>query len=266
MTQCTLPSSIMTDSENDESFSALLATDSDMSMNVLYQGELTFNNIFSDLDEEEGEMDDNPSYSAIGGKKGKEESPSDEESDELDEEEGDMDDNPSSPSDEESDESSVDSNGESDEEPAPKKRKKEDDSSYENDNSSSEEDADDEDDDDMISENASDDDMIEKELDLPANRNRKVKGRAVEPNHYRRNIQRNMAAQGLYENRDVTQLTCIVATSPRLKAILDENLPRWRPSLILLVRSTRPPRLLRSCRLLSSCRHSLFCSVDSFLL
>lgn len=244
MTQCTLPSSIMMDSENDESFSALLATDSDMSMNVLYQGELTFNNIFSDLDEEEGEMDDNPSYSAIGGKKGKEESPSDEESDE----------------------SSVDSNGESDEEPAPKKRKKEDDSSYENDNSSSEEDADDEDDDDMISENASDDDMIEKELDLPANRNRKVKGRAVEPNHYRRNIQRNMAAQGLYENRDVTQLTCIVATSPRLKAILDENLPRWRPSLILLVRSTRPPRRLRSCRLLSSCRHSLFCSVDSFLL
>jgi hypothetical protein len=129
---------------------------------------------------------------------------------------------------------------------------------YENDDStnSSDEEADDEDADDEdelnMNDNASDEDsMSEKELDLPANRNRKEKGKAVEPNHHRRKIQRNMAAQGLYENRDVTKLTSIVATSPRLKAILDENLPKWQPSLPLLVRSTRPPHQLGSCHLLS---------------
>jgi hypothetical protein len=138
---------------------------------------------------------------------------------------------------------------------APKKRKKEDDSSHENDGNSSDEEADDEDADDEdelnMNENASDEDMSEKELDLPANRNRKEKGKAVEPNHHRRKTQRNVAAQGPCENRDVTQLTSIVATSPRLKAILDENLPRWQPSLPPLVRSACPPRQLGSCRLLS---------------
>jgi hypothetical protein len=96
----------------------------------------------------------------------------------------------------------------------------------------------------------------EEKLDLPPNRNRKEKGKAVEPNHHRRRIQRNMAAQGLYENRDVTELTSIVATSPRLKAILDENLPKWQPSLPLLVRSTHSPPRLGSC-------HLLFSSLDA---
>jgi hypothetical protein len=45
-----------------------------------------------------------------------------------------------------------------------------------------------------------------------------------------------MAAQGLYENRDITELTSIVATSPRLKAILETHLSEWKPSLPLLVR------------------------------
>jgi hypothetical protein len=230
VTQCALPSSIMTDNENDESFFSLLVSDLEMSMNLIDEGESTFENVFFYLDEEEGNMNDNPSHPAMptGDKKGKEESSSDEESEE----------------------SSGDSNGgsTSDEEPAPKKSIKEDDSSYVNDSDAPEEEADDEDADDEdeldMDENASDEDMIEKELELPANRNRKEKGKAVEPNHHLRKLQRNMAAQGSYENRDVTQLTCIVATSPRLKAILDENLSKWKPSLPLLVRSTRSPRRL----------------------
>ncbi len=252
----------MTDNENDESSFSLLASDLEMSMNLIDEGELTFENIFSDLDKEEGNMNDNPSYPAMPtvDKKGKEESSSDEESEES---------NGGSTSDGEptvdkkgkeessSDEESEESNGgsTSDGEPASKKRKKEDDSSYGNDSNALEEEANDKDADDEdeldMDENASDEDMSEKELELPANRNRKEKGKAVEPNHHRRKLQRNMAAQGLYENRDVTQLTSIVATSPRLKAILDENLSKWKPSLPLLVRSTRPPRRLRSCRLLS---------------
>jgi hypothetical protein len=93
--------------------------------------------------------------------------------------------------------------------------------------------------------------MNEKELDLPASRNGKEKGKAVEPNHHRRNTHRNMAAQGLCENRDVTELTNTVATSPQLKAISDENLPKWRPSLPLLARSIRSPCRLGSCGILS---------------
>jgi hypothetical protein len=78
-------------------------------------------------------------------------------------------------------------------------------------------------------------DEDEIELDLPADRNKKVRGKAKQ----RHNIQRNMAAQGLYGNRDVTDLTSIVATSPRLKAVLDKFLPKWKPSLPLLVRFYR---------------------------
>jgi hypothetical protein len=127
---------------------------------------------------------------------------------------------------------------------------------HEDDNALSDEEACDEDADDEdelnMNENASDEDMNEqKELDLPANRNRKEKGKAVEPNHHRRNMHRNMAAQDLCENRDVTELTNTVATLPRLKAILDENLLKWRPSLPLLVRSIRSPCRLGSCGLLS---------------
>jgi hypothetical protein len=250
MSQCTLPSSIMTDNENDQSFFSimtdnendqsffsLLARDLEMFMNLIEEGESTFENVFSCLNEEEGNMNDNLSHPAMltGDKKGKEELSSDEESDE----------------------SLRDSNGgsTSDEEPAPKKRKKKADSSHETDSNASEEETNDEDadckDESDMDENAFDEDMIEKELELPANRNRKEEGKAVEPNHHLRKLQRNMAAQGSCENRDVTQLTCMVATSPRLKAILDENLSKWKPSLPLLVRSTRLPCRLRSCRLSS---------------
>jgi len=247
MIQCTLPSFIMTDNENDESFFPLLTSDSETTfMNLIDLGESTLENIFADLDEEEGNMNDIPSYAAMPtDNKGKEESSSDEEP------------APKKSKGLEKEESSGDRNGESssEEELAPKKSKKEDDASYEDDSNSSDEEADDEDADDEdeldMNKNTSDEDMSEKELDLPANRNRKEKGKAVEPNHHRRKIQRNMAAQGLYENRDVTQLTSIVATSPRLKAILDENLPKWQPSLPLLVRSTRFPHRLGPCRLLS---------------
>jgi hypothetical protein len=223
MTQSTLPTSIMTDNESDESFFSLFASDSGISAYLMDEGESTLENLFFDLDEEEGNMNDNPSHPAMptGGKKGKEESSSEEDSEES-----------------------------THEKPTPKKRKKEDDSSHVNDSDVSKEETSDEEESD-IDENAFDEDMLEKELELPPNRNRKENGKAIEPNHHRRNLPRNMAAQGLCENRDVTQLTSTVATSPRLKAILDANLSKWKPSLMLLVRSTRPPHQLRSCRLLS---------------
>ena len=78
MTQCTLPSSIMTDNENDKSFFPLLTGDSETTfMNLINQGESTLENIFADLDEEERNMNDNPSYAAIPTDKGKEESSED---------------------------------------------------------------------------------------------------------------------------------------------------------------------------------------------
>ena len=215
MTQCTLPSSIMTDNENDESFlSQLFTGDSDTSFTERFdQEESTLEEIFTKLDEEERNMNCNPLYAAMSTDKEKEESLEDR--------------------------SRLSS---SDEEPTPKKSKKEDDSSYNDDsNWSNEREVDEEELD--TDENALDEDIIsEKELDLPVNRNRKEKGKAVEPNHYRRNLERNMAAQGLYGNRDITELTSIVATSPRLKLILDNKLSKWQPSLPLLVRSTHSPR------------------------
>jgi TATA-binding protein-associated factor Taf7 len=120
-------------------------------------------------------------------------------------------------------------------EPASKKSKTSNssgDSSYK----TSDDDDDDDDDSDEEMEEEDETDGEERELDLPADRNRIVKGKAVEPYHSRRKIERNMAAQGLYENRDITELTSIVATSPRLKAILETHLSKWKPSLPLLVR------------------------------
>ena len=52
----------------------------------------------------------------------------------------------------------------------------------------------------------------------------------------KRKLMRTMALQGVYANRDVTELTNLVATSPRLKAVIVKNLPKWKPSLPLLVR------------------------------
>jgi hypothetical protein len=139
--------------------------------------------------------------------------------------------------------------------PARKKSKNNSDSSYKqeasSDEGSSSDDMGDADDEEELNmdKNTFDEDVGEKELDLPANRNRKVKGKAIEPNHCRRKLQRNMAAQGPYENRDITALKNIVSTSPRLKKILDESLPKWKPSFPLLVRSIHSPDRLGSCPL-----------------
>ena len=68
------------------------------------------------------------------------------------------------------------------------------------------------------------------------NGNESKEGKTVNQKH---NLQRSMAAQGLFCNRDVSALTTMISTSPRLKKILDDRLAKWKPSLPLLVRSKR---------------------------
>lgn len=68
------------------------------------------------------------------------------------------------------------------------------------------------------------------------NGNESKEGKIVNQKH---NLQRAMAAQGLFCNRDVSALTTMISTSPRLKKILDDRLAKWKPSLPLLVRSKR---------------------------
>jgi hypothetical protein len=112
----------MTDNENDESFFSLLTSDSDiMFTNPVKPGESSLDNVFADIladldQEEEGNMNDNPSCAAMPTDKGKEESSGDrsgESSSSSDEEQG-------------KEESSGDQSGESssDEEPAPEINKK----------------------------------------------------------------------------------------------------------------------------------------------
>ena len=137
------------------------------------------------------------------------------------------------------DEESEDEDDDEDEEDEDN-RDEDEESEDEDDDEDEEDESEDEDEDDeneyVIDNSGSGEDVSERELSLPLDRNKRVKGKAVEPYHCHRKLRRNMAAQGLYENRDVTELTTIVATSPRLKAVLEENLPQWKPSLPLLVR------------------------------
>jgi len=63
-------------------------------------------------------------------------------------------------------------------------------------------------------------------------RNKIVQGKVAKEKH---TLERNMAAQGIYANRDITRLTTMVSTSPRLKAVLDKNLKNWEPRFPLLV-------------------------------
>lgn len=67
----------------------------------------------------------------------------------------------------------------------------------------------------------------------PANdKNETIENKSV---RNKNSLQRNMAAQGIFANRDITDLTTIVSTSPRLKAVLDKNLKNWEPRFPLLV-------------------------------
>ena len=79
-------------------------------------------------------------------------------------------------------------------------------------NSMEEEEEEEENDDDELKTDESECIDMDEELDLPGDRNKEVEGKASEFHHFRRKIRRNMGAQGLYENRDVTELTSIVAT------------------------------------------------------
>jgi hypothetical protein len=254
ITEYTLPSSMMMNSENEESLASLLLYDSDtMLRNLINQGE---SELDETLEEIFGDMDDNDNLSSAATQAYKRKEALLKESNE--------------------ESSSCKS-------PAHKKFKKKhcsstDDSAFDgsiddsmsdksslyqetdntttyNDSSYSEEtdnqETDDEDKLDMTDNAFDDEDVSEKELDLPVNRNGKEVGQAVEQNHCRRRLQRNMAAVGLYANRDVTNLTNIVATSPRLTAILEKKLPKWKPSLPLLVRSPDFCRRLGPCRLFS---------------
>ena len=68
-------------------------------------------------------------------------------------------------------------------------------------------------------------------LKLPKNRDEIVQS----PRKDDRKLKRIMKAQGLYGGEDVTQLTNLVATSPRMKALLEKNIKKWKPSFPLLV-------------------------------
>jgi hypothetical protein len=249
ITEYTLPSFMMTNDENEESLNLLLMNDSDTSMltNLINQGVSASKEIFSNMDDS-----DNSSCAAMVAYKGKKASSLNDSNEKSSSRE--------SPAhkkikskhfDSASDESSLY------EETDNKKTFDENSCTEQRDNKET-----DDEDELNMNENAShDEDVSEKELDLPVNRNRQEMGQAVEPYHWRRNLHRNMAAVGFYANRDVTNLTNIVATSPRLTAILVENLPKWNPSVPLLVRSADSPRRLGPCCLFSH----LFRSVVSFL-
>jgi hypothetical protein len=113
------------------------------------------------------------------------------------------------------------------------KEEKADDESYEEERDGEE----DEDEDDVEEkeeeEEEEDDDDDDKHLSYPKDCRVAVSWKQV--SNDKRKLQRTVAAQGFYCNRDVSQLTNMVSTSPKLKAILEKKLPDWNPSFPLLV-------------------------------